>query len=281
MNVMRNTFTKANAEAATEFLFRLNRNGCTVASIDPRVPGAPTVRMYRRADRDKVKKFIADRSKGVDGMNLHLMVNPTRRRMERKPTERDIARYEWAHVEGDPLKGEDSKTAKARHRKAMMACVPAPTIIYDSGNGVVALWKLKEPVPIRSRADADRCKGINIALGLLCGGPAAGIDSSHSIDHLLRLPHTLNIPDARKKAAGRVPVMAGYVDDAGHEYTIDQLPAPAPVSAKAEVDIGEPVEVNLDDLPLDDDDRIIIEDGRVPWEPKRTVTTAHRPGAWT
>lgn len=40
---------------------------------------------------------------------------------------------------------------------------------------------------------------------------ALGGDNCHNVDRLLRLPGTINMPNAKKRAAGRVPTLARII----------------------------------------------------------------------
>jgi hypothetical protein len=102
---------------------------------------------------------------------------------------------------------------------------------------------------IKNAEDIENVKAINIALAQRLGGKAAGYDSCQSIDHLLRLPNTLNIPNAKKRAKGRVPVMAGdVVNHPDRSYATYELPqdSPSPSIAPEQTKLG-PVE-DVEDL---------------------------------
>jgi hypothetical protein len=75
----------------------------------------------------------------------------------------------------------------------------------------------------RDKSLISRCKNAN--RGLI---EALGSDSTQSLDHVFRLPGTINWPNAAKRAAGRVPVVA---DDVLYSrdvyYKLSQLPKPS------------------------------------------------------
>ena len=70
--------------------------------------------------------------------------------------------------------------------------------VVDTGNGF-ALY-----VPAQPGTSAAAARRTNRALGILLGG-----DATHNVDRIMRLPGTHNIPDERKRAAGRVVVRSG------------------------------------------------------------------------
>ena len=163
-----------------------------LASINPET-GAIAVRTFEKPD--DASKWIDERNGKV---NLYYTINPTKKPMNRKPTEADISEFQFAHVEADPLPGEDAADARKRHRAAFKCgIVPTPTIIYNSGNGVVALWKLEEPIPLTDKARIADCKAINKALALALGGKEKGYDTCYSVEHLLRLAYTKISPTRR------------------------------------------------------------------------------------
>ena len=250
-----------NALLATNFLRRLCENGpWTLASINPD-SGRITVRGFRLVELESMSSWIETRT-GKE--NLYFIPNRTKRRMTKKPSEIDIAYYDFAHVDCDPLDGESPEEAYRRHRRALQAHSPPPTIMYSSGNGVVGLWQLNPPFKLKSREDIEACKGTNKAIADALGGKAKGYDHCHSLDHLLRLPHTLNIPDARKRAKGREPVMAGNVSDyRTRTYSEFDLPIGSPAivpGSDHEIGPAELVE-DLDDLDLPDYVKRLVEHG--------------------
>ncbi|MCP4559183.1 MAG: hypothetical protein GY873_29275 [Bosea sp.] len=70
-----------------------------------------------------------------------------------------------------------------------------PTVVVASGGGRQAFWLLREPW--RDLVLAER---LNKAIAGLCGG-----DHCWNTDRLMRVPGTVNVPNAKKRAAGRVP----------------------------------------------------------------------------
>ena len=68
-------------------------------------------------------------------------------------------------------------------------------------------------------------EAINIGLRDALGGKDAGVDACQSVDHLMRVPHTVNLPNAAKRKKGRVPVVAGDVLHIPERvYSVDELP---------------------------------------------------------
>jgi hypothetical protein len=164
--------------------------------------------------------------------NLYFHVNPTTKDMRKKALRTDIAALAWLHVDIDPRAGEDIAEEQARALKVLQnppGNIPPPTVIVFSGGGYQGFWKLREPLPIGGDlAIAEEAKRYNLQIELLFGA-----DNCHNVDRIMRLPGTINRPDAKKRKKGRVEALATLVDWAGHEYDLSDFTA-APTVQKAD-----------------------------------------------
>ena len=79
---------------------------------------------------------------------------------------------------------------------------PAPSVILFSGGGYQAFWKLDEPL-----YDFEKAEAINRGLAL-----AVGADDCFNVDRIMRLPGTINWPNAKKRASGRTEALAYVVE---------------------------------------------------------------------
>jgi hypothetical protein len=79
-----------------------------------------------------------------------------------------------------------------------------PTVIIDSGNGIGPLWQLEAVLP-----NVEEHQKTIEALGRRIERTLGGIENASNVDRLLRLPGTINLPDARKLGKGRGPVLSG------------------------------------------------------------------------
>ena len=107
-------------------------------------------------------------------------------------------------------------------------------------------------------------EAINIGLRDALGGKNAGVDACQSVEHLMRVPHTVNLPNAAKRKNGRVPVVAGDVLHIQERvYSVDKLPkASVPSVGGGELaPIGAPEAVTVDELPVSDVIKALIRDG--------------------
>lgn len=121
--------------------------------------------------------------------NLYFHVNelkPNARNTKAK--KEDVAIAHYLHIDVDDL------TALDRLKNYS----PPPTVIVFSGGGYQAFWRLAEPC-----TDLERVERCNIKIAQDLGG-----DHCHNVDRIMRLPGTINIPNAKKRAAGRKEALA-------------------------------------------------------------------------
>lgn len=102
---------------------------CPKAKPSPKVQPPPRANPFGH-DSGFMREWIAARN---GKKNLYWMLNPTRKRMKRKPTKADVARFDFAHVECDPLPGETSADAKRRHRAKLKGMKMPPSLSQNKG----------------------------------------------------------------------------------------------------------------------------------------------------
>lgn len=204
--------------------------------------------------------------KHADKAGIYFAVNPAA-----KPTgaggrvnKRDIDRIEYVHVDIDVDKDGRSKDAVADQLDA--------SVVIDSGGGLAALWRLEEPLPV-TQDNIDWAEGTNRWLVEEHGGDRNSTD----VSRLLRLPGTVNYPDARKKARGRTVVPTRLLSQTGEVHPRSKFgQAARPVTnSTTDKDFDRSLIEEVDDLDalvakygLDERTRSIILDGRAPGEEK-------------
>lgn len=174
-----------------------------------------------RADQcEQMAQWIASRE-GHE--NLYWQVNSSGDAvLHKKAAKADIVLAEWLHIDIDGDKGEAWFTLEAFE--------PQPQIILDSGGGYQAFWRIPHT------DDLKDVEAINRWLASELGG-----DNCHNIDRIMRLPFTTNLPNAKKRKAGREPVMARLLraeDGQTDIASLDRMEGPAnrelvPVTAEA------------------------------------------------
>lgn len=237
-----NTTTSAEA---VNFLKQLRPNGpWLLVTIDP---VTEAIKAITTCEPDMVRKFI-DKHNGK--RNLYFSVNPPREGMTKKPRKSDLSQIEFEFADLDPKDTESPEAAKVRYRAALESYSLTPTAVIDSGNGIQALWRLDKPIelePMRTKnkngrtswefppetkatiADVEaRAKYLMETLGSVAG--------TENIDRILRLPGTINLPNAAKIKQGRVACPASLIKFNGESYPFESFPKPPNTEAKTKTD---------------------------------------------
>ena len=270
---------EAKVEDALAFLRRVRPDGpWTLTAIEPDGPGIDTA-TFGPDTADKALAWLEARS---GRMNLYWMVNPARTPLFSKARKEDVKELAMLHVDIDPKKKpEGGKTEPERwfnqERERILQDLqrfkPEPSLIIDSGGGLQGFWRLDEPLYIGGRIPAaEEAEAYNQQLELLLGG-----DSCHNVDRIMRLPGTINLPNEKKRDAGRRPRLASVVED--HEERVyslgDFVAAPARGAAtragqaKVHLEGVPPPLPSLDELPeaVTQRTRMLIVQGDDPDEP--------------
>lgn len=176
--------------------------------------GATTTQTF--ANAEAARDFIVEQNAQV--RNVYYTLNVTAP-MAKKPKKGDIVAAAYLHVDADPAADETSDAFKERMRKRLKTFEPQPTFTIDSGNGLQLLWELNEPLPIQSDDDIAAIESRNHALALQLGANP----STRNIDRLLRVPGTINYPNATKRKAGRVKCRSRYLDCTDASYSLNDF----------------------------------------------------------
>jgi hypothetical protein len=150
------------------------------------------------------------------GYGVYFSVNALRPGVNKKASKAEIERVSFLHVDADPADDETSEAFKARALPEFEAHNPEASLVWDSGNGLQALWRLTPPgLIVNGTGVISVVESRNIALAASLKAPRG----TQNIDRVLRLPGTVNWPDAHKRSLGRVPVMSRLlrVTDAVHD----------------------------------------------------------------
>jgi uncharacterized protein (DUF927 family) len=189
----------------------------TLTAITP--DGPTTTATFTAADTEKAGSWIA-RAQAA-GRNVYFQVNETPTRCVTKPKKEAIIAAIARHADVDPVDASHSY-AEERDRLHRLAeflladpTMP-PTAILDSGNGIQPLWAAaREPL---TPEIIERIENENRAIEA-----AVGASGTHNIDRLLRLPGTLNYPNAKKQKLGRGVTRARLLHQPEATYTTEQV----------------------------------------------------------
>lgn len=201
---------------ALEFLQWLSPAGpWQVCCFDP--DGGPSVtKVFHKGSEHQLAAFI----NRVNGrLNVYYSINCPGAPKDRKPTKAEIDCVRWLQADLDCRKDHDRAAERQRILQMVMNELPAkvlkPSAIVDSGNGYQLLWRIKPTT------DVALAEMMSEWLGDQLGG-----DKVSNVDRVFRLPGTLNIPTASKKAAGYDVVPAKVVALNGLCYDLAELCAP-------------------------------------------------------
>lgn len=216
--------------AAIEYLRWLRPAGpwLLAAIADGKRP--PVVRTFAAADVDAIARWLAEQN-GQRRANVYYAPNPTRAAMAKKPAATDIASLSWVHVDIDPQPDRPLADEQARILAALRRHdgLPEPSAIVFSGGGYQALWRLAEPLALDgSQVAADRAKLHNLQAEY-----ALGADRCHNVDRILRLPGTINWPNAKKQERGQVPTLARVVVRSDAAYPLAAFPPAQAIGSSA------------------------------------------------
>jgi len=207
-------------DIAVRFLLAIRPRGpWTISAIFPDGKGAPTETFLGESEVDRMRAWI-ERYNAHAG--VYFCANPTRRRMHKRPSEKDIWAFQYVVLDFDPEPDESPPDCEKRIRRMLKRFKLQPTFVWRSGNGMQAMWRLRKAVILNSKATIRECKLVN--LGMV---QALKSDSTQSLEHLFRIPGTINYPNRVKRSLGRKPIRAGdFTHNREARYDPSQFPEP-------------------------------------------------------
>lgn len=211
---------ETNSKKSVKFLQRFHPNRLwvlTAIKVDKK--GIET-KTFNPDDADKAETWIKTHN-GKD--NLYFSVNEPLGTLNKKANRTDIKAMHYLHVDIDPEAGQDLDMERERCLELLTIKlpqgIPEPTVITFSGGGYQAFWALKEPLVTNGNLElAEKYKRYNQHIEKVFNA-----DNCHNIDRIMRLPYTENIPDAKKRAKGRVRILAKILDFNDTSYDIGQF----------------------------------------------------------
>lgn len=261
-----------------DFLNQFRPGGPWTLTAIPADGGKLNTVTFTSEQTDKLEEWL---TKNGEGHNIYFSVNPCLEAVSKKASREDIRAVEYLHVDVDPRAGEDLETEQARILEKLKAFKPKATCIIFSGGGYQAFWRLEEAFAVDGDiAKAEEAKRYNMQLEMILGG-----DNCHNVDRIMRLPGTMNRPNAKKRKKGRKEVMAETVYlDTKISYPLSKFTAAQKVQESAsgfsggrsdltpKVDTGNVRRVaDLSELGegVKDWVKVLIAQGRDPDEPHR------------
>ena len=188
------------------FLHLVRPDGrCVLSAICPNGGGIET-RTIELDPPDRARAFLG---KWNGKRNLYWTPNTVKAdaNPNKKPERGDIDEVNMLFVDVDPRPGTGFEAERKRILTSLEQYAPPPSAIVDSGNGYQGFWLLDAPFYVGGNLDAAaEIELYNIFIRDRLGG-----DNCHTIEHLMRLPGTLNLPNEKKRKAGRVERAASVV----------------------------------------------------------------------
>lgn len=190
--------------SAIDFLRNWEPKGIWVLSaIDPDA-GAIIVASFRAEQEKEVAAWLA-RWNGK--RNIYFQPNRVARLFTKKTEKGDLVAANVFHADVDPPKDIKTDEARLEWLDAKLPEIedfnPTPSIVVYSGGGYQLFWLLKEPIALTGVEDVARVEAHNRWLEKALKG-----DHCFNVDRIMRLPGTVNIPNKKKREAGRTRVEA-------------------------------------------------------------------------
>ena len=260
------------ANSAIEFLLLFYPQGPWLLTAIQTDRKAIETRTFGPDSADRAASWIEE----FNGIrNIYFSVNPPLRELKKKAERADIKELAWLHVDLDPRAGENIDAERERILKVLESPpgeLPPPTCIIFSGGGYQAFWRLSDPMPINGEEEAyEEAKRYNMQIESLLDA-----DNCHNVDRIMRLPGTVNVPDAIKTGKGRKPVLSMlHFFDEGRVYPLSDFTQAPKETPTADVTVAVSGDVKrlgnvdeLDDWNVSDRVKAIIVSGPDPDNPK-------------
>jgi hypothetical protein len=257
-------------QSAIEFLRWAQPGGPWTLTAIPPDDGRTTTRTFLSDNEAGLLEWLA----GFNGkQNVYWTINRLRGPATSKPKKEDVDALLFLHVDVDPVKGRDLEVERRAILDRLQAFRPEPSAIIDSGGGYQAFWRLDEALYFGGDVvRIGEAEAYNQQLEVLLGG-----DHCFNVDRILRLPGTVNLPNAKKRKNGRVEALAAVVVTTDRvwglsEFTPAQKVQEAGRVGPAAVKLsGNLAPVLIDDLPerVTQRTRMLIVQGDDPDDPTR------------
>ncbi len=242
------------SKQAVDFLVSLPGQTADLTAIHPttgkKIVGRSFNAKGNAEDRAACAKWIE--SATAKGYGVYFNINALRIRLgidERggekimKANEGDVSVLHAFHVDADVSKDIADPAAFTAAKDELLRAVRGmnkpPSIIVDSGNGFGLFWVLTKPVKVTD-SNREQLKAINVALrDAVRSLPGGSADACQNLDRVMRVPGTINYPNAAKLKRGRVEVPTDLIADDrdfGALYSPDDFEAAPPESKSAPAD---------------------------------------------
>jgi hypothetical protein len=203
---------KPNLTEAVAFAFSLPTDQVHLCAIHPAGSRPVVGRSFRKTEAAQAAALRWVTEADRKGYGIYFNANEVKPLGpgHAKAKENEVSTVRFLHVDADLPAGtapDDVEVVRAELLAKIKAAPLEPSLIINSGNGFGLFWDLADPVTVTAE-NLEDIKACNVALADQLGG-----DDCQNLDRVMRLPFTVNRPNAKKLKAGRVPVLADIVDD--------------------------------------------------------------------
>jgi len=275
-------------KASIAFLNQWHPDKWIITAIDVDKKGIETKTFYTNPEKGRLGKeaLLSFINKWNGKRNMYFTINSAIGDIKSHQKINQIQSLDCLHVDIDPKKDADINEERSRAlgllTKNRPKGIPEPSVIIFSGGGYQAFWRLKTPIPVGGDSEiAEDIKAYNLQLEVLFNA-----DHCHNINRIMRLPGTINIPNADKRAKGQVEELALLTQYTNVVYEIKDFMKKHKVQNKgAGLGTGKTMDITLGDIPeFEDTDyldqwdistrlKIVIVQGRDPDNPKLNNNT--------
>ena len=186
-------------------------------------------RTFTPATLGKLPVWIAEQTAAQ--RNVYFHVNTARGLAKGRAKKINVVSIDWLHVDVDPVDDRPLEAERQRIRERIMRdddddVLPPASVIIFSGGGYQGFWRLRDPIMVNcDEAAAEDAEQYNVQIAKLMQA-----DDCFNADRIMRLPGTINWPNAKKRKRGQVPVVAELVRaDWDVAYDIDKFVKAPPV----------------------------------------------------
>lgn len=226
-----------------DFLSQYLRTGIQLVAIEPHTRGVEANWFGDRADMAAEWAL----RQNMRGRGVYFSVNVVRAGLGKKAEKQDVVEARMVHVDIDPQPGVPFDMEAVLGQ--LDGLTTPPSWVIASGGGVGAYWVLDEP-----SLAMDMIESINMQVRQFFNA-----DACHNIDRIMRVPGTINFPNAKKAFQGRQAALAHIArEDDGVVYRADVLAASFPevqapsARSTASVHVGPYALITANDLELDE-----------------------------
>lgn len=172
-------------------------------------PTTNATKSYWPKSLDEAVRIALNQS---DSWNVYFGVSTRRDQSSGKKS--NVSHFPGVWVD---LDFKDFEGGEEDAREKLEAFPLKPTLLVHSSGGFHPYFLLDEAIMVTPES-LPMLEALNKAFATALGG-----DHCHSIEHILRIPGTMNFPDEKKRLRGRVPEPVRLLWHDGPRYTLKQL----------------------------------------------------------